>query len=138
MIEMITKEEFEEYCSNNNLRYKFKNEYQQEDDLKLDWNNDNLFRVLCCYGYIETLKWFLTLGEINIHVYNEEAFICSCENGHLELAKLLIKISKENGEIINIHAENEEAFIRSCMNGQQNDLLCKSFCFQNHLARCAK
>jgi hypothetical protein len=30
---MITKKEFEEYCKNNNLRYKFENKYYQEDCL---------------------------------------------------------------------------------------------------------
>jgi hypothetical protein len=30
------------------------------------------------------------------------------------VAKWLIEISKENGEIINIHAENDFAFRRSC------------------------
>jgi len=78
---MITKEEFEKYCSKNNLRYEFKNKYYQEEHLKSDWNCNNLFIVLCCYGYIETLKWLLSLEEINIHINNEEAFRESCNNG---------------------------------------------------------
>jgi len=115
---MITKEEFEEYCRTNNLRYKFKHEdYHEEFVLKYNWNLNNLFCMLCRYGYIETLKWILTLGEINIHENEEKAFITSCDNGHIEVAKLLIEISKERGEIINIHEHDDEAFRWSCMHG---------------------
>ena len=132
----ITKEAFEEYCRNNNLRYKFENKFYEEKLLKSNWNN-NLLIVLCRYGYIETLKWLLTKEEINIHANNEEAFRMSCKNGEIEVAKWLIEISKENGDMINIHANNEEAFRLSCGNGQQSDLLCKSLCFQHHMAQSA-
>ena len=99
---MITKREFEEYCSKNNL--------------KSDWNNNDLFIILCCYGYIETLKWLYTKEIINIHTNNESAFIFCCKYGKIEVAKWLMEISKKNGEIINIHANNEEAFRKSCRN----------------------
>jgi len=133
---MITKKAFKEYCRKNNLRYEFKNEYYK-GLLRSNWN-DNLFCVLCCNGYIETLKWLLTLGEINIHANDEEAFIRSCSEGHFEVVKWLMKISEKSGKIINIHAKDEKAFKESCINGQQSNLLCKLLCFQNHLAFCTK
>jgi len=114
---MITKEEFEEYCSKNNLRYKFENKYCQEYRLKSNWNIIDLFMVLCRYGYIETLKWFLTKEKINIHGNNEEAFMYSCIDNHLEVAKWLIEISKENNKIINIHFLHDLVFRFSCWNG---------------------
>jgi len=119
---MITKEEFEEYCRNNDLRYRFKNKYYLENNLKINWNITDLFIVLCCYGYIETLKWLIEITKknnetINIHKENEEAFRWSCECGQIEVVKWLFEISKENGEIINIHANDEYAFRWSCYNG---------------------
>jgi len=110
---MITKIDFEEYCKKNNLRYKFEDKHYEEIILT-HWNNNNLFIVLCCYGYIETAKWLLTLGEINIHLNNEDAFRTSCYYGHLEVIKWLNEISEKNKEMINIHANNEEAFRNSC------------------------
>jgi hypothetical protein len=67
---MVTKEEFEEYCRNNDLRYKFESKYWRENYLKSYWNTNDLFMVLCYYGYIETIKWFLALEKINIHEGN--------------------------------------------------------------------
>jgi hypothetical protein len=116
---MITKKEFVEYCRNNNLRYKFENIFPCESLLKSNWNNNNLFIVLCYHGYIETMKWLWTKGEINIHANNEEVFRCSCGCGCIELAKWLIEISKENGKIINISAINDFAFRYSC---KRNDM----------------
>jgi len=120
---MITKEEFKKYCITHNLRYEFDVDGENISEELLDflesnWNNNNLFSVLCYYGYIETLKWLWTLGEINIHTNDEEAFIRSCSNGKIEVAKWLIEISKENGEEINIHRNKEKAFIWSCLYGQ--------------------
>ena len=113
---MITKEKFEEYCSKNNLRYKFNYKHYAERELLKNWNNNILFIVLCQYGYLETLKWILTIEKINIHINDEEAFFCSCCIGNLEVAKWLIEISKENEEKINIHINNEEVFRFSCHN----------------------
>ncbi len=68
---MITKEEFEEYCCKNNLRCHFEDKYEPERSLKSNWNNNNLFIVLCCYGYIETIKWLWSLGNIDIYTNDE-------------------------------------------------------------------
>jgi len=138
---MITKEKFEEYCSKNNLRYKFNYKHYAERELLKNWNNNILFIVLCQYGYLETLKWILTIEKINIHINDEEAFRMSCKNKNLELAQWLIDnktiykvncfvskiiwrfapndfdISKENGNIIDIHVNDEEAFFCSCCIG---------------------
>jgi hypothetical protein len=114
---VIKKEEFEEYCIKNNLRYKFENKYYQEQLLKLNWNIEDLFIVLCCYGYIETIKWFVKLCNIDIHFRNEYAFRTSCQHGRMEIVNWLLEVSKENKEIINIHIENEYAFTNSCGNG---------------------
>ena len=45
-----------------------------------------------------------------IHALDDQAFINSCLNGHIEIDNLLI----EHGA--NIHAQNDLAFINSCMN----------------------
>ena len=49
--------------------------------------------------------------DIDIHAENDEAFINSCENGYIEVVKLLINLGAD------IHAENDQAFINSCRNG---------------------
>ena len=51
---------------------------------------------------------------INIHVNDEDAFRCSCANGHINIAQWLYELGLENNQPINIHANNEDAFRCSC------------------------
>jgi len=124
IIEMITKETFEEYCRTNNLRYKFEKEHEQWIDIypiseTYDyWNIDGLLSTLCYYGYIETIKWLLTSEKINIHANSDLAFRASCHGGFIEVAKMLLEISEKNKTIINIHACDEDAFVGSCRYGK--------------------
>jgi len=112
---MITRENFEKYCKENNLRYEI-NCSIFENYLDEDWNH-HIFIVICGYGFLETAQWLYNSENIDIHYENELAFRYSCLDRHLDLAKWLIEISKENGKIINIHVNNEEVFRKSCNNG---------------------
>jgi hypothetical protein len=76
---MVTKEEFENYCKEHNLRYI--NKYTEYTFRLEDNFNEWIFIVVCCNGYLETAKWLSTLKEINIHAKNERAFRISCSNG---------------------------------------------------------
>jgi len=77
---MITREEFEGYCIKNGLRYRCNNAVWN-DLLDRDWNK-NIFSYLCIFGYIETAKWYHSLGGVDIHIENDFAFRLSCGNGH--------------------------------------------------------
>ena len=49
---------------------------------------------------------------------DEYAFLWSCENGHLEVAKWLVDLGmQKNFTPIDIHADDECAFRYSCKNG---------------------
>jgi len=137
---MISRKEFEEYCIKNGLRYKYDDEWNNYSNQ--NWNR-NIFCCLCASGYIETAKWLYSLGGIDIHINNDEAFILSCESGYLEIAKWLVslggvdvhfnnneafRLSYLNGYLeivkwlyslggVDIHAENDDAFRRSCVFG---------------------
>ena len=50
---------------------------------------------------------------INISAYNDYAFQAACQNGHLEIAKWLLK----NKSDINISAGHDLAFSMACNNG---------------------
>ena len=50
-------------------------------------------------------------GKIDIHADNERAFCWACDNGHIEVVKLLLsdEVTNKFGKV-NIHANNEYAF----------------------------
>lgn len=59
------------------------------------------------------VQWLWQLDQdINIHAENEDAFISSCEGGHLEISQWLWNLNQN----INIHVENELAFRHACLN----------------------
>ena len=109
---MITKEEFERYCDEHRLRRTFDKHYLFEYLLNENWN-EWIFITTCAYGYIETAKWLYSLGAVDIHIQDEDAFSYSCRNGHLTIAKWLRSLGN-----IDIHAYNEFAFRWSCENEQ--------------------
>jgi hypothetical protein len=136
---MITKEKFELYCKEHNIIHNFTGKCFHEIFLRNNFDEKQIFIVVCYYGLLEVAKWIYSSCNINVHVFNDEAFKCSCYNGHLEVAKWLYY---DVGDI-NIHIENDYVFIMSCSNGHlevakwlyslgnvnihfQND---KSFCF---------
>lgn len=49
---------------------------------------------------------------IDVHADDENAFIFSCEYGHLPVVKLLLSLVDDR--YINVHANNERAFIATC------------------------
>ncbi len=51
------------------------------------------FRVACQYGQLHIAKWLYELyPNINIHDYNDFAFIFACYNGHIEVIKWLYEL----------------------------------------------
>ena len=57
-------------------------------------------------------------NKIDIHAVGECAFINSCLNGHIEIARWLIHLGESyDYNKIDIHAVDESAFVNSCING---------------------
>jgi len=139
----LTEEEnnFVSACTNNNLlvaKYLY-----QKYKINIHAYNECAFRWSCEKGHLEIAKWLHLLGnkkgfsnkdhwkktlakwlyplgnEINppINIHHEDAFICACKNGHLEIAKWLYILGNETGSPINIHADKEDAFKYACHNG---------------------
>lgn len=52
---------------------------------------------------------------INVHSSNEKAFRNACQNGHIEVVKLLLSLT--NDRYVNVHCFNDEAFISACSGG---------------------
>ena len=47
---------------------------------------DEIFLEACGNGFLSYAIFFLKGNKIDIHAYNEEIFIYSCENGHIQIA----------------------------------------------------
>jgi diacylglycerol kinase len=60
-------------------------------------------------GHLEIAKWLYSLGGVDIHAENEDAFRNACLNGYLEIAKWLYSFGG-----VDIHAKNEYAFRITC------------------------
>jgi hypothetical protein len=85
-----------------------------------------------CGTDIKLVKYLLSYEKerrINIHCYNhcngslcEAPFTQACENGKIEIAKLLLSLKETHGEI-NINHGNNTAFTRACMNGHMHIII---------------
>ena len=53
----------------------------------------------------------LTVGKIDIHINDENAFLLACTNNHLEIAKYLISLEETHGKI-NIRINNDQIFLK--------------------------
>ena len=105
--------------------------------------NENAFVLSCREGHINMAQWLFDLSRgveirdanlqsnlpfqeqgkkprftlIDIHAGNEDAFRLACKEGHINVAKWLIELSKSNEagfRLINIHAQNDYAFVETC------------------------
>jgi len=65
--------------------------------LQNSWCVNNLFIVLCFYGYTETVNWLFEnyKSKINVHLYNELALKLSCLNEQYETVKWLFNIGAD-------------------------------------------
>lgn len=73
------------------------------------------FLKMCEWGYLEDAKKLLNAcpNEININIYQDQAFRLACGNGHLEVANWLLSINKN----INVRACNHWAAKMAKING---------------------
>ena len=74
------------------------------------------FLDLCKKGNLEEIKkFYFNSPTINIFIFADSyyAFLISCEYGHLDVAKWLLKVKPD----INISVNNECAFRYACVNG---------------------
>jgi hypothetical protein len=85
-------------------------------DLYQDFIKNITHNNLCGAKYI-LHNSYDTDKPIDIHANYENAFVLSCQKGHLEIAKWLWQFSKNINSPIDIHANYETAFIMSCCNG---------------------
>ena len=53
---------------------------------------DIAFRESCDYGHINVVKWLYFNGNVNVRVYNDEAFKNSCNMNRIEVANFLCSI----------------------------------------------
>lgn len=83
---------------------------------------NDAFKLACCSGKLDTVKWLWDLSiknniPININHNNNEAFLFTCYSGHFEILKWLWDKSIEINSPINIHANDDLGFRLSCTDG---------------------
>lgn len=106
---------FHECCVNGNLKAA-KWLYYNDQALKRNYLKDHApdGDVDVDIQYVITHKPDGSPGGIDIHMDEESAFIASCANGRLKVAKWLLLLDFPN---ISIHADRGAAFRYSCANG---------------------
>ena len=84
-------------------------------------NPDEAFISACRYGgCLELAKWILENSpspEDLLHAKNEEPFRWACAEGHLEVAKWIVDISRNTNHPCNIHHNNDITFSLACRCG---------------------
>lgn len=80
------------------------------------------FEICCRKNNFEFAKWVISVCEsrnvkVNIHMYDEFAFITACRHGNLEMAKWLVKLGESGYGKIDIHSCGTKAYHYSCENG---------------------
>jgi len=88
---------------------------------ELQNDDEYIFRLLIEKGYEEKTRYLLNIcPDINISIKNEEPFIIACDNGYINICKLLLKYKPniiesyyDNGKIL----ITEHCFINGCKNG---------------------
>ena len=64
----------------------------------------------CEGGHLETAKWLLSLGGVDVHAV-DDAFVWACEGGHLDTAKWLWG---SFGPALDVRVVADRAFRRAC------------------------
>ena len=83
--------------------------------------NDKILELQCSLGNIDKVRTILESDEdIDIHIMDEAPFVWSCENGHLEIVKLLIEYSNNNNDPIDIDIGFNTGFVNACQTGTIN------------------
>jgi hypothetical protein len=71
---------------------------------KNNWDDINNFFIGCCnHGNLKDIKYMIECG-VDPHVYNDEAFVRSCQSDNLSVAKYLLE--EHN---VNINAQNGQS-----------------------------
>ena len=82
---------------------------EQEHDIT------SIFICACKSGNLELIKWVWQLGNIDLHIDNEDPFKNVCYSYNLDAIKYVWELGyKDNVGIINIHIFNEEIFEILC------------------------
>jgi len=76
----------------------------------VDKINQDKFNWACEKGHLEVAQWLYSLGDVNIHIKDDEVFRWACQNGNLEVAQWLYSLGG-----VNIHFKDEEAFTWTCV-----------------------
>ena len=87
---------------------------QNSEDITVNW--DDVFCIVCKYGYIDTAKWILDDPlsiNPNMKIPNSRAFLFACEFGDLDIVQWLYSICDD------IHTSIiQETFIKCCQHGK--------------------
>jgi len=75
----------------------------------------NGLKKACEYRHTNIVKYLLQIEKIDIHMDNENIFICACYGGEIEIVKYLFDYCNKYNETINIHVDNDKAFFWCCV-----------------------
>lgn len=82
-------------------------------DFNFEPNTYDMFRLACIGGHKLMAKWIWSQYRCDLHATEELIFRFTCQNGQLDVAQWLLKISEESRSKINIHTLNNWVFRHS-------------------------
>src|SRR5436189_17980 len=78
--------------------------------IKGDANDDYALQVASRKGYLEVVKYLISVGG-NVHAEDDEALRFASTHGHVEVVRELIKAGGD------VNAKDDEALVFACTNG---------------------
>jgi hypothetical protein len=57
---------------------------------------EEIFSHLFSEGHLSLTQWLHSLGDVDIHAENDDAFRVTCTNGHLSVAQWLYRLGNVN------------------------------------------